>query len=287
MPNSEAEPNLDLEAEALRREIQWLLSTECKRVFARIRQLLLGVSISLHEASSGRSAPLHCKSREPATSSEDEPLLLTAVVGSTALTALRIHLTLPRWNQDMPYSALLGRMSVPLPALVTMQNRVAQAIASLGVGHATLPTARTSLQQVLALISSAVNAVTLVPPPTDMAVTPPAASLVTPSTTGQPPSLSSPPGSLGTSSVATALREQLHPPPPADLVIDVRAAGRPPRLYVSATVVRASDGAVVMGRVVSAGLDAVEERLQLLENAAGEAASLLAKVEVLSECADL
>ena len=279
----EAEPNLDLEAEALRREIQWLLSTECKRVFARIRQLLLGVSISLHEASTGRSAPLRCKSREPATSSEDEPLLLTAVVGSTALTALRIHLTLPRWNQDMPYSALLGRMSVPLPALVTMQNRVAQAIASLGVGHATLPTARTSLQQVLALISSAMNAVTLVPPPTDMAVTPPAIL----STTGQPPSLSSPPGSLGTSSVATALREQLHPPPPADLVIDVRAAGRPPRLYVSATVVRASDGAVVMGRVVSAGLDAVEERLQLLENAAGEAASLLAKVEVLSECADL
>jgi hypothetical protein len=276
----EAEPNLDLEAEALRREIQWLLSTECKRVFARIRQLLLGVSISLHEASSGRSAPLHCKSREPATSSEDEPLLLTAVVGSTALTALRIHLTLPRWNQDMPYSALLGRMSVPLPALVTMQNRVAQAIASLGVGHATLPTARTSLQQVLALISSAMNAVTLVPPPTDMAVTPPAAL----STTGQPPSLSSPPGSLGTSSVATALREQLQPPPPADLVIDVSPAGRPPRLYVSATVVRASDGAVVMGRVVSAGLDAVEERLQLLENAAGEAASLLAKVEVLSEC---
>jgi hypothetical protein len=83
----------------------------------------------------------------------------------------------------------------------------------------------------------------------------------------------------------TALREQLQPPPPADLVIDVSAAGRPPRLYVSATVVRASDGAVVMGRVVSAGLDAVEERLQLLENAAGEAASLLAKVEVLSECA--
>ena len=277
----EAEPNLDLEAEALRREIQWLLSTECKRVFARIRQLLLGVSISLHEASSGRSAPLHCKSREPATSSEDEPLLLTAVVGSTALTALRIHLTLPRWNQDMPYSALLGRMSVPLPALVTMQNRVAQAIASLGVGHASLPTARTSLQQVLALISSAMNAVTLVPPPTDMAVTPPAIL----STTGQPPSLSSPPGSLGTSSVATALREQLQPPPPADLVIDVSAAGRPPRLYVSATVVRASDGAVVMGRVGSAGLDAVEERLQLLENAAGEAASLLAKVEVLSECA--
>ncbi len=276
-----AEAEADLEAQTLRREIQWLISTECKAVFARVRQLLKDVSISLHEASFGRSPPLRCVSRQPVTSDDEEPLVVSAVVGSTALHALRIQLSLPRWNRDMPYSALQQRTSVPLPALVTMRNRVAQATAALGQGHATLATARATIQQVLALISSAAHAITLVPQPADVA-TPPAAGVQS-----QPSSSSVPGGLVNASSVAAALHEQLQPPPPADLVIDVSTAGRPPRLYVSASVVRAADGTVVERRIVSAGLDGVEERLQLLDEAAGEAARLLAKVEVLAECADL
>ena len=72
------------------------------------------------------------------------------------------------------------------------------------------------------------------------------------------------------------------------------AADKVPLLVALAVVVAAVLGSIALARAGRpirirrlAGLDAVEERLQLLENAAGEAASLLAKVEVLSECADL
>ena len=81
------------------------------------------------------------------------------------------------------------------------------------------------------------------------------------------------------------LRELLTPPPPADLIVGVAAAGQPPRLCVTCTVLR-PDGRALESLTVSAALDGVEERLRMLEEAQGQAARLLYKVEALAECAE-
>lgn len=284
----------NLEAVALRAEIDWLLKNECKTVFASVRQLLKDVSISLHEAQ--RSAPLRCvdPDRSASTSSDEEPpLLASAMVGAFALEAFRLQLTLPKWNNEEPYATMLTAQKgarVPLPALVTMQNRVGQAIAALGQGHASLPTARTTIHRVLVLISDAVHAVTLAPTPPIAADATLAGSLQhagAPASAPAIPGMPRPPQPTGfvSSDAAAMLRELLTPPPPADLIVGVAAAGQPPRLCVTCTVLR-PDGRALESLTVSAALDGVEERLRMLEEAQGQAARLLYKVEALAECAE-
>mmetsp|Transcript_14069 Transcript_14069/g.36399 ORF Transcript_14069/g.36399 Transcript_14069/m.36399 type:complete len:160 (+) Transcript_14069:2-481(+) len=145
--------------------------------------------------------------------------------------------------------------------------------------------------------ADAVHAVTLVPPlvaTSSLASTPRQQQQLQPQQQQQVPAQSAGQASVlstmttspvpSCSSVAFALRDKLQPPPPADLTIDMCAAGSPPQLYVSATVTRAADGFVLESLVVSAGLDAVAERVALLEEAAREAETLLSKVEMLVEC---
>ena len=282
------------ESDALRSEIEWLLQNECKAVVNRIRRLLKDVAISFHEAAALRGAPLRCMPADVSPGSsqlDEEPLLANLMLGASAVHAMRIQVALPKWNRDTPYSAMLAvsqQTTVPLPALVTMQNRVAQATAALGQGHASLPVARSTLQLVMAHLSEAVHAVALASPPADAATTLTSAALPPPpplAVQQQPPKV---PGQaiVAPSSVADAFRDKLQPPPPADLVVDASAAGRPARLYLSATIVRPADGALLDRRIVSAGLDGVEERLRLLDEVRQEAARLLSKLNALAEACD-
>lgn len=235
-------------------EITWLLDTECTAVFERLRVLLRDCSIALLEADEQTGAPLRC-------GSDDEGLMVAAVLGASELTAMRIQLTLPK--QDLPYSAMLAggqKFSLPLPALVTMKNRVAQAIAALNQGHASLKIALATVRQVLSLVSDAIAAIALRSPPEH-----------TP---------------RQVSSIAPTLTAQMQPAPPSNLTLDIFVAGSPPRVYFSATMLRPADGSVLETRQVSVATDSLERRMEYLEAAAREARGLLGKLETLNELAD-
>ena len=257
--------------DALEAEVQWLLDTECKDAFSRMRNLLRDVSISLHEDSAAKSIPIRC-------GSDDDGLLATVVISATSIHAMRMKLTVAKWNHDEAYSALLGggqKLSIPLPSLVTVKNRVAQAVAALGRGYGDLGTAHTVMQQALICITDAINAVHLALPPVKPTNAPPGVAFASAGLHGQAPS-----------SLSAQLREMLQPPPPDDLTIDVCAAGNPPRLFVTAIIMR-PDGTALDSRCVSAvGLDGIEERMNLLEQAAEEARALLCKLDVVAELYD-
>ena len=188
--------------------------------------------------------------------------MAAAVIGASAVHAMRIQLTLPKWNNEQPYAAMLAggqRTSLPLPELVFMRNRVAQASTALGRGHANMATACETLQQVLRFASDAVNVIALRPPPG-----------------GQDGN-----GHGSPSAASSALCEALQPQPPEDLAIDVFAAGNPPQFHFSAYITR--NGVAVDARHASVHCGALEERLRLLGCVVREARGLLDKLQTLAE----
>ncbi len=56
-----------------------------------------------------------------------------------------MQLSLPKWNRGVPWKASLAggrRASLVLPQLLTLHNKLGQAMATLADGHATLPAAQ-------------------------------------------------------------------------------------------------------------------------------------------------
>ena len=129
------------ETASLRAELSWILSTECPAVFARIAALLEGCLAQLQDASatSNRNEPLRGES-------QDGALRFALTIGSRDLQALQVQLSLPnKWNRGQPWkSSLAGgrRASLVLPQLLTLHNKLGQAMATLADGHATLPAAQ-------------------------------------------------------------------------------------------------------------------------------------------------
>ena len=186
--------------------------------------------------------------------SSDEGLMLAAVVGATALHAMRMQVEFPKWNNSAPYVGMLSggqRASLTLPAMLHVQNRVAQALAACGKDQRTLPSARSTVEQVQSLVSDAVRTLALSAPP------------------------------LAPSSLSPVLCSMMQPPLPSGVVIDVGVAANPPRLIFSAYLLRPSDGGVADSRHVSVEPDELGERLEILTEAQREAAGLLSKLDAL------
>ena len=184
--------------------------------------------------------------------------MLAAVVGSTALHAMRMQLEFPKWNGGAPYvGMLLGgqRASLTIPALLHLQNRVAHAMSHLNGGHSTLSSARSTVCNVHALISDAVGILEHTAPP-------------------ERPS-----------GLAKSLTSMMQPPLPSGAVIDLNVAGSPPRLVFSSYLLRASDGVVINARHVAVHPEELEERLAMLTETAREVRSLLAKLADKAESA--
>ena len=134
------EAERQLEIAALRAELAWILSTECPAVFTRIAALLEGCLAQLQDASatSNRNEPLRGES-------QDGALRFALTLGPRDLQALQVQLSLTKWNRGVPWKASLAggrRASVVLPQLLTLHNKLGQAMATLADGHATMPAAQ-------------------------------------------------------------------------------------------------------------------------------------------------
>lgn len=241
------------EGAALAAEIEWALSTECGPTLARVRKLMLpSLAPPMGESPpNGFAAPVRC-------GKEEDGLMVAAVVSASALHAMRVQVELPKWfgtgSNGVPYSAVLSggqRVSVQLPTLLGVQNRVAQALGLLGRNYRTLRTAHEATARLVEQLSEALYAITLRPPPAQ-----------------QP------------SSLAPTISALLQPAPPPGLLLDVCVCGRPPRLYFSAYLMR--DGAVADARHTSLESDEWVDRVEQLEQALRDARSLLAKLDALS-----
>ena len=127
-----------LEADSLRAELAWILGSECPAVFARLASLLQGCLAQLQDASatSNRNEPLRGESHDGA-------LRFALTAGSRDLQALQMHFVLPKWNRGLPYKAALAggrRFSLVLPQLLTLHNKLGQAVAALSDGSAVVVT---------------------------------------------------------------------------------------------------------------------------------------------------
>ena len=135
------EAERQLEIASLRAELAWILSTECPAVFTRIAALLEGCLAQLQDASatSNRNEPLRGESQD------DGALRFALTLGPRDLQALQVQLSLAKWNRGQPWKASLAggrRASLVLPQLLTLHNKLGQAMATLADGHATLPAAQ-------------------------------------------------------------------------------------------------------------------------------------------------
>ena len=202
-----------LEADSLRAELAWILGSECPAVFARLASLLQGCLAQLQDASatSNRNEPLRGESHDGA-------LRFALTVGSRDLQALQVQFVLPKWNRGLPYKAALAggrRFSLVLPQLLTLHNKLGQAVAALSDGHATLPAAQAVLERLLVLLPDALRAVLGPLPP-------------------------GPPGQgwpAQPSARARLLTEQMAPEPPEaerSLLLDATLCASPARLLLSA-----------------------------------------------------
>ena len=191
---------------------------------------------------------------------------MAAVLDGGTLRALRVQLELPKWNGGAEYSALLGgghKVAVALPELQQLRFRVAKARALAARGHATVPAARALITQLHRALADAAR-------PTLLHDAPP----VGPSR-----------------ELAGTLRQQLDPPPPADVEVDVRVCGSPPQLFVSAYQLRqppaADDGSgasVADARHAALPLeDEYVERLEGLGEATALCRALLSKLDAIAE----
>lgn len=242
-------PSTPAAASASSGEIAWLLESECAFVLGRAREQLQRCARSLSEgaAATARSAQLR-------GGNADDGMLVAAVVGATALHAMRMQIEFAKWNESRPYVGMLNggqKGSLSLPALLHLQNRVAQAIGACAAGGRTLQSAKVTVAQALALVSDGVRTLSLAPQP-------------------QAPS-----------SLAPILTSMMQPPIPQGVIIDVNVASDPPRLVFSSYLLRASDGVVINARHVAVHPEELEERLAMLTETAREVRSLLAKLEAV------
>lgn len=259
------EAERQLEIASLRAELAWILSTECPAVFARIAALLEGCLAQLQDASatSNRNEPLRGES-------QDGALRFALTLGPRDLQALQVQLSLAKWNRGQPWKASLAggrRASLVLPQLLTLHNKLGQAMAALSDGHATLPAAQAVLDQLLLQIPDALG------------------SVVKPPNQGQ--------GGLQPSARAKLLTEQMSPEPPApELLIDLTLWASPARLLLSAYLLRAEgaaaeEPAALETRHASVPLPALDRTFEQLERAVELCRGLRAKLQTLQEMSEL
>lgn len=249
------------ETASLRAELSWILSTECPAVFARIAALLEGCLAQLQDASatSNRNEPLRGES-------QDGALRFALTIGPRDLQALQVQLSLPKWNRGQPWkSSLAGgrRASLVLPQLLTLHNKLGQAMAALSDGHATLPAAQAVLNQLILQIPDALR------------------SVVRPAGQGRPQP----------SARAKLLTEQMSPDSPApELRLDLTIWASPTRLLLSAYLLRpeavaAEEPVALEARHASVPLPALDRTLEQLELVVELCRGLRAKLQTLQEMA--
>ena len=230
-------------------EVSWLLTEEVAPALSRVCGSLRRCAQSLAEGAvpTARSAQLR-------GGEADDGMLVAAVVGATALHAMRMQIEFPKWNESRPYVGMLmggQRASVTLPGLLHVQNRVAQAIGACAHGATQLSGARSTVTRVLSLVSDAARTLSL---------------------SGHP---------QAPSSLAPTLTSMMQPEVPPGVIIDVNVASSPPRLIFSSYLLRPSDGVVLEARHVSVFPEELNERLELLTETTRELRGLLAKLEAL------
>ena len=259
------EAERQLEIAALRAELSWVLSTECPAIFARIAALLEGCLAQLQDASatSNRNEPLRGES-------QDGALRFALTLGPRDLQALQVQLSLTKWNRGVPWKASLAggrRASVVLPQLLTLHNKLGQAMATIADGHATLPAAEAVLDRLLLQIPDALG------------------SVVKPPNQGQ--------GGVQPSTRAKLLTGQMSPEPPApELLIDLTLWASPARLLLSAYLLRpegaaAEEPVALETRHASVPLPALDRTFEQLERAVELCRGLRAKLQTLQEMSEL
>ena len=133
-----------------------------------------------------------------------------------------------------------------------MRHRAAQALAALGAGHATLASARRTVGGARAPLAEAVRTLRV----------------------GAPPS--------GPSGLAPTLTAMMQPPVPSGVVLDVTLAAGPPRLVLSAYLLKTGSLTdVADSRHASVEPDELAERLAALAEALHATQGLLAKLEAV------
>ena len=137
-----------------------------------------------------------------------------------------------------------------MPPLLHVHNRVVRALAATSGGHSTLAAAHATTSGTLAPIADAVRTLALSAPPS------------------------------APSALATTLTSMMQPPVPPGVVLDVALASEPPRLVLSAYLLKA-DGGVADARHVAVEPDALGERLEALSGSLHACRALLAKLEAV------
>ena len=264
---SESEPTPEeerqLEIDALHAEIAWIQSNECPAVFGRISSLLESCLVQLQDASdtSNLNEPLRGES-------PDGALRFAMTLGPRDVQALQVQLSLPKWNRGIPWKSAVGggrRVSIVLPQLLVLHNKLGQAVAALSDGYATLADARTLLSKLLCLLPDALRAV------------------------------ARPAGQLLPSGRARALTDQMSPAPPTppEVVLDAMVWSAPARLALSVYLLRGDHAATTGDEAVaaearhaSAPLPGLGRTLRDLETAVALCRGLRAKLQPLEEMAE-
>jgi hypothetical protein len=187
--------------------------------------------------------------------SEEEGLLLAAVVGATSVHALRVQLdAFTKWNAGAGYSGMLlggQRASLQLAELVLVHHRVSQALGALDGGARSLRAMRSRVASVATLLADCVRTLTLLPPPS------------------------------APSALASTLTSMMEPEVPPHALLDMRIAGSPPRLLLSAYLLKPADGTVADARHVPVEVAELGERLEALSSALHATKALLAKIDAV------
>ena len=214
----------DDERAALWDEAEWLVRGEVEEVLAAVLAAVKKCLGQRYDAEDGGTAAARTPVRGGAWGDDEEGLGFQAVVGPCALRALQLRgLSFAKLNRGAPVEALWAggaEASSPIDELLLLKNKLAQAATALEArdatpqeGGVTLQRALKSVMQCMVLLPDIVSALTRPAPPAR-------------------------PDKWG----ALRLRPLLRPPLPADVSVHACVCGSPPRLWVSAYLLKPAEG---------------------------------------------
>ena len=224
----------DDERAALWDEAEWLVRGEVEEVLAAVLAAVKKCLGQRYDAEDGGTAVARTPVRGGAWGDDEEGLGFQAVVGPCALRALQLRgLSFAKLNRGAPVEALWAggaEASSPIDELLLLKNKLAQAATALEArdatpqeGGVTLQRALKSVMQCMVLLPDIVSALTRPAPPAR-------------------------PDKWG----ALRLRPLLRPPLPADVSVHACVCGSPPRLWVSAYLLKPAEGGGGGGRARAA-----------------------------------